>query len=80
MVNNKLELLAMASDYEVTKQEDRTFRVDVKDCNLCAIISPNNIDIEYYLTGVYNSGSYMEEIDVNSLNGLKKFCELMIKE
>ena len=76
---DKLEFLSMANDYDIEKCEDKTYRVEVKDNNLCALISGNGY-IEYYVTGVYNSGTDMEEIDINSLAGLKKFCELMIKE
>lgn len=73
---DKLELLAMAKDYEVTKNPSG-YEVTPKDANLSADITDEGIT--YFVAGCYNSSGY-EIIEIEALEELKKFCELIIKE
>lgn len=78
MARDKLKFLAMANNFEVY-DDNGTFTVLHKNDNLKALIEENG-DISYYVTGVYNSGSDIEEICMPHLMELKSFCEHMIKE
>ena len=72
-MNKKLELLAYAKFFTVTRESNTTFRIEMTDGDVAA-------EITYYLTGCYNSGADWLEIDIDKLNMLTKFCELMIEE
>ena len=73
---DKLELLAMADNYEV-KKNPSGYEIIPKDANLSADITDEGIT--YYVTGCYNSCGD-EMIEIEALEKLKKFCELMVKE
>lgn len=77
MKNDKLELLALAKDYQVTKS-GRGYDVVSLKANLEASIEGDG-EITYFVNECYNS-SGAEIIDVEALLELKKLCELMIKE
>ena len=85
MINKwKLDLMALAKEFMVEKQEDGSYSVcfsdgEYADSEVCAYID-NNGSVNYYVTGVYNSGSDFAEIDITALEKLKEFCERMTEE
>ena len=79
MKNDKLELLALANKFTVSKNGN-SYHILHNDADLSAEIDGNMVDIIYSVTGVYNNGSDYADIDMQALEELKKFCELMIKE
>ena len=76
-MNNKLELLALAKDFDVTKKSENIYEIEHINSDLGAVIGNN--EITYYLTGCYDSGSDWLGIDIKNLNKLQKFCELMVE-
>ena len=77
-MNDKLELLALAKNYLITKKDDG-FDIEDNSDNLGAFISKDN-EIAYYVTGCYDSGLDWVSFDMENAEKLKKFCELMIKK
>lgn len=78
-INSKLELLALADMYRIVKSEEGYFIYD-DDNELCAFVYGTNEEcIEYYVSGCYNSGVDLVEINMEALIDLKRFCELMVK-
>lgn len=75
-MNEKLELLALADMYRIVKSEEGYFIYD-DDNELCAFICCNVV--EYYVSGCYNSGVDLVEINMEALMDLKRFCEMMVK-
>lgn len=80
MVKDKLELLSMAEGYMIKKKQGyaQTYEVQHDTAEVGAIISGDMI--QYYITGVYNNCADWEEIDMDALMKLKKFCEFLVKE
>lgn len=74
---DKLELLNLSKNFSVTKKDDG-FEVESTTDNIAAFIS-NDKKITYYVTDCYDSGRDWIDFDINELEKLKKFCELMIK-
>lgn len=77
MINDKLELLSMAEQFMVRKSCDG-YCIEHKIENIGAVIYKNG-EIKYFVTGIYNSGTDWEEIDIEALNDLKRFCEMMAR-
>ncbi len=78
MINDKLELLSMAEQFMIRKSDDGYYDIDHKTENIGAVIYVNG-EIKYFVTGIYNSGTDWEEIDIEALNDLKRFCEMMTR-
>lgn len=78
MINDKLELLSMEKKFTVSKRNDGGYDVDHKTEDIGAVIYVNG-EIQYFVTGIYNSGTDFAEIDIEALNDLKRFCEMMAK-
>lgn len=74
---DKLELLRLSKDFEVQKQ-GKVYEVYCKNSDLEAFIREDG-EIHYYVGGVYNSGSASALIEMDKLQELVKFCELMVK-
>lgn len=75
---NKLELLSLSNKFEV-KKTDNGYDVEHNECNLSAYITHDK-KVTYYVGGCYNSGSEYVEFDIDYLDQLREFCNLMIKE
>ena len=72
-MEKKLELLALGEDFIIEKKESR-YSIRQKEGNLEASIDFLNT-IDYYISGSeYNT----VEINIDALNKLKRFCEIMI--
>lgn len=81
MINDKLELLSMAENFMIKKKSgdyEGQYEVEHKVAEVGAIINPDR-SVEYYVTGVYNSGCDWAEIEMDALMDLKRFCEFMVK-
>lgn len=74
-MNEKLELLSLAKDFEITKESLNENKYDIFDTksSVFAIIEDNKI--EYY-TGEQFGDAY---IDIERLMKLKELCEFLIK-
>ena len=75
-----LDMLDLAKDFTVIKlseKYDDDYKVESKNSDLVAFI--NETSIKYAVSGVYNSGSNLVEIDIEDLNKLVKFCEFVVK-
>lgn len=77
-IEKSLRLLALAERYTV---EDSRFgegyTITPKDGSRIQA-RYDGYDLEYFVTGVYNSGSNIVEIDVEELDALREFCESLI--
>ena len=84
ILNSKLELLALADEFCIDKIKDgyevtfKTPKADWLENDVAAFIKENKIT--YYVTNCENSISDWCEIDIERLNKLKEFCELMCEE
>lgn len=75
---DKLELLNLSKYFCITKKE-KGYEIETTTSNLGAFIS-NDKNITYYVTGCYDSGCDWIDFNIDELEKLKNFCELMIKE
>ena len=76
-MNDKLELLSYSEKFKITKKDDGYEIYHMKE-DLGAFITNKN-QITYYRTDCYDSGSDWLDININALQELKAFCELMVK-
>ena len=77
MKNDILKLISLADRFKVIEKSDG-YEIESKNSDLGAYIYKDN-KIEYFVTGVYNSGLNWAEIEINELLKLKKFCESMVE-
>lgn len=70
-----IELMDLLQTYIVNKLEDG-YEIEHKMESLSAFISFEG-EVKYFVSGVYNSGSDWEEIDIKELNKLVKTCNLI---
>lgn len=79
-MNKKLELLSLANNFSITKNEQlKEYKIECINDNLGATIDENN-KITYYVTGCYDSGYDWIDFDEKEFEKLKQFCELMIEK
>lgn len=74
-----LKLLSAAKEYEIERRSDAGYDVVDAEHSLAAFV-PDDGETKYYVTGVYNSGSDWQEIDVKALGRLRGFCGSLSKE
>lgn len=70
-----LDLLCneQSSNYRF-KKNNEDYEIEDVNHSLGAVINEDD-GVTYYVTGVYNSGTDWEEINVEALEDLKKLCE-----
>jgi hypothetical protein len=71
-----LDFLELSKDFTVNKEEN-SYKVSHNQDDLVAYIT--NKSVEYFVSGCYNSGCDLQEININAFRRLVKFCELIIK-
>ena len=71
-----LDLLDFSKGFHI-KKEDSFYKVSHEDDDLVAYIGGK--EVEYYISGCYNSGINLKQIDVEAFRRLVKFCEAIIK-
>ncbi len=79
-MENNLKLLSLARDFYVKESYDGCYTVRVTNSDLTATIYTKEKRIEY---GMLVGDIYYEEfvrIDMDKLNKLQEFCELLMKE
>lgn len=69
-----IDLLIGETPYRFEREEDESIWVYDDAHNLCAIIDGRGQWIEYRVTGVYNNGIDMAEIDITALRSLEKIA------
>ena len=81
-INRNLKFLELSKDFEVSKADDLNlgggYKVSAKDSNLVAFVYDGKV--EYAVSGVYNSGSDFADIDIDALDRLRAFCEMLGKD
>lgn len=86
MITENLELLDKAKNFKITKRADDHYFVESKNTDLVADIylydnsAVSPYIIEYGVSGVYNCGYDVADIDIDDLESLKSFCEFLVKE
>lgn len=58
-------------------KEDDIYEITDNDSNVGATIDADEGEIQYFVTGVYNSGCDWAEIDLEALEDMKKLCETL---
>ena len=80
-MENNLKLLSLAKDFDVTYISDESYyNINYKSTKLVARIYPKENKVEY---GMIVGDIYYDEfikIDIEDLNKLQEFCELLMKE
>ena len=79
-IKDKLDLMNLSKEFEVNQHEDGSYEIVLKGSNLVAFISLGEDQVNYYVTGVYNSCSDYERINMLQLEKLKKFVEFLMGE
>ena len=82
-INKKLELAKYMSEFTVTEKDDEYIVAPRdQDVALVATIGKGcaSMIVDYYVSGTYNSGCDWSYIDIDALNRLQKFVELLIKD
>lgn len=81
-MENNLKLLSFAKDFDVNQVIENTYyTVRVKNSNLIAGIHPKDNKVDYVV--ITEDTVYADEfikIDIEDLNKLQEFCELLMKE
>lgn len=72
-----LKLIEIAQRFQIKKEND-DYIINHNNEELMAIIDKKG-DISFYVTGVYNSGSDIAQINMNALKELQEFCKLIIE-
>lgn len=80
-MENNLKLLSLAKDFDVTYISDKSYyNINYKSTKLVARIYPKENRVEY---GMIIGDVYYEEfieINMENLNKLQQFCELLMEE
>lgn len=80
-MKNNLKLLSLVKDFDVTYISDESYyNINYKSTKLVARIYPKENKVEY---GMILGDIYYDEfvkIDMDKLNKLQEFCELLMKE
>lgn len=80
-MENNLKRLSLAKDFDVTYISDESYyNINYKSTKLVARIYPKENKVEY---GMIVGDIYYDEfvkIDMDKLNKLQEFCELLMKE
>lgn len=80
-MKTNLKLLSLAKDFNVTYISDESYyNINYKSTKLVARIYPKENKVEY---GMILGDIYYDEfvkIDMDKLNKLQEFCELLMKE
>lgn len=91
-MENNLKLLSFAKDFDVTYISDESYyNINYKSTKLAARIYPKENKVEYGMIvgdiyveyGMIVGDIYYDEfvkIDIDKLNKLQEFCELLMKE
>ena len=81
-MENNLKLLFLSKDFDINQVIENTYyTVRAKNSNLIAGIHPKENEIDYVV--VTEDTVYADEfikIDIEDLNKLQEFCELLMKE
>lgn len=81
-MENNLKLLSLAKDFDVNQIIENTYyTVRAKNSNLIAGIHPKENKVDYVV--IAEDTVYADEfikIDIEDLNKLREFCELLMKE
>lgn len=81
-MENNLKLLSLAKHFDVNQVIENTYyTVRAKNSNLIAGIHPKENEIDYVV--ITEDAVYADEfikIDIEDLNKLQEFCELLMKE
>ena len=78
-VNDKLEFLEKSKDYSVRLDREE-YIIEPHNSSLVATINIKTTKVNYYVDGVYNSGCDYAEIDIDELDKLKRFVELLLND
>ena len=78
-VNDKLEFLEKSKDYSVRLDKEE-YVIELHNGSLVATINTKTTKVNYYVDGVYNSGCDYAEIDIDELDKLKRFVELLLND
>lgn len=79
-MENNLKLLSLARDFYIEECDDGHYTVRVVNSKLTATIYPKENRVEY---GMIIGDVYYEEfieINMENLNKLQQFCELLMEE
>lgn len=86
-IKDKLDLLAKSSNFVITKRTSSMYDVSFKEWNddggykeICALVNTESRKISCYMTDLYDNSSDFEEIDLERLNELIEYCQLLIGE
>lgn len=79
MITDKLDLIAKAKLFKITKESDKNYSIEFQDTNatVAALIDKCG-EAEYYVTGCYDSGSDWLEINIEELTELKEFVKFLL--
>lgn len=73
-----LKIIDLAQRFTITKTEQE-YEIESNDSNIAASIDEEG-EIQYFVTGVYNSGSDWFDINIEALDELKELCHLVIDQ
>lgn len=81
-IKNKLEFLSRAKDYVVSRVENDDdgliyYVVSCAEADLSVTIVEGR-EPAYWVDGIYNSGLDSVELDINALDGLRSFVNLLL--
>lgn len=74
-----LKILEISQRFVITKQEDNSYDIESANTDVGASIDDKG-NIQYFLTGCYNSSYNWLEIDIVALEELKQLCQLILKQ
>lgn len=81
-MKNNLKLLFLSKDFDINQIIENTYyTVRLKNSNLMVAINPKENKVDYVV--ITEDTVYADEfikIDIEDLNKLQEFCELLMKE
>ena len=72
-----LELLSKVDEFEITKCNNGYIIENKIDKSIMVEVRNGFFDVNYYVTGCYNSGKDFKLIDMELLEKLREFVELL---
>lgn len=73
---NILDVMTLIKDFDV-KKVNSGYEIESKQEEISAFVD-EKLDVEFYVTGVYNSGSDWAEINMEELRKLQDICKYIV--
>lgn len=72
-----LELLSMADKFRIDKRDDKYYIENIEYGGIVAVVEGGFFNVDYYVSGCYDSGTDLMHINIKELEELREFIRLL---